>query len=255
MQIDWITVTAQIVNFLILVWLLKRFLYQPVIEAMDRREKRITDRLADAQEREREADEAARLYEQKQKELEDERDQIMAEAEEEAAEEKKRLTEEAREAVAETRKAWQRQVDQERTEFLSRLRRETADAIENIARRTLHDLASAELEEQIAQSFVKRLKALDEETRQAIAKTSDVVRISSAFELESGMRSRLTRTVHENLAEDLDVEYEQSPELVCGIELTSGGRRLSWSLDGYMDDLADRIEEGFTRMEPEAEGS
>lgn len=255
MQIDWITVTAQIVNFLILVWLLKRFLYHPVIEAMDRREKRITDRLADAQEREQEAEEAARLYEQKQKELEDERDEIMAEAEEEAEEEKKRLTEEAREDVAKTRKAWQRQVDQERTEFLTRLRRETADAIETIARRTLHDLAAVELEEQIAQTFVKRLKELDEETRKALAETSDVVRISSAFELESSTRGRLTRAVHENLDEDLDVEYEQSPELVCGIELTSGGRRLSWSLDGYMDDLADRIEEGFARIEPEAEGS
>ncbi len=49
MQIDWLTVIAQIVNFLILVWLLKRFLYQPVINAMDQREQRIAERLQKAE--------------------------------------------------------------------------------------------------------------------------------------------------------------------------------------------------------------
>ncbi len=49
MAIDWITVSAQIVNFLILVWLLKHFLYQPIIRAMDRREQRVSERLNEAQ--------------------------------------------------------------------------------------------------------------------------------------------------------------------------------------------------------------
>ena len=44
MQIDWITVAAQIVNFLILVWLLQHFLYGPITRAMQRREQRIAER-------------------------------------------------------------------------------------------------------------------------------------------------------------------------------------------------------------------
>ena len=48
MLIDWFTVVAQVVNFLILVWLLKRFLYKPILDAIDAREKRIAAELADA---------------------------------------------------------------------------------------------------------------------------------------------------------------------------------------------------------------
>ncbi len=48
MLIDWFTVGAQVVNFAILVWLLKRFLYKPIIDAIDAREKRIALALADA---------------------------------------------------------------------------------------------------------------------------------------------------------------------------------------------------------------
>lgn len=48
MLIDWFTVIAQVVNFLILVWLLKRFLYQPILNAIDAREQRVATELADA---------------------------------------------------------------------------------------------------------------------------------------------------------------------------------------------------------------
>ena len=41
MLIDWFTVGAQALNFLILVWLMKRFLYKPILHAIDAREKRI----------------------------------------------------------------------------------------------------------------------------------------------------------------------------------------------------------------------
>ena len=55
MLIDWFTVIAQIVNFLVLVYLLKRFLYKPIIKAMDGREQRIAGRLEEADKREEEA--------------------------------------------------------------------------------------------------------------------------------------------------------------------------------------------------------
>jgi F-type H+-transporting ATPase subunit b len=48
MLIDWFTVGAQVLNFLILVWLMKRFLYQPILDAIDAREQRIAAELANA---------------------------------------------------------------------------------------------------------------------------------------------------------------------------------------------------------------
>lgn len=249
MQIDWITVSAQIVNFLILVWLLKHFLYQPVMTAMERREQRISDRLNEAREREQQAEDRLRQYQDKTDELERRRDEILNQASSDVEHKKKEMLDRARDDVAELRANWQRQVGEEKREFLDKLRRQAAGAIQSLARKALSDLADAELEERIVHAFIERLKSLDKETRKAMARTSDPVRIASAFELDSAVRGHLTRSIHEHIADGVEVNYTQSPELLGGIQLSSGGRRLSWNLDDYLDELTDRIEETFTPIE------
>jgi F-type H+-transporting ATPase subunit b len=59
MLIDWFTVGAQAINFIILVWLLKRFLYKPILDAVDAREKRVATELADADAKKAEAKRSA----------------------------------------------------------------------------------------------------------------------------------------------------------------------------------------------------
>jgi F-type H+-transporting ATPase subunit b len=243
MQIDWITVSAQIVNFLLLIWLLKRFLYAPVIRAMERREQHIAERLNEAGEREQIAEQAAEEYRERSAALERERDESMAEARRAAEAQKKEMLDDARASVAEARSSWQRQAQQEKQEFLDSLSRRVSESIQAIARKALSDLADAELEEQIVRTFIERLKHLDNSTRRAMAETADGVRIASTFELDSTVRGRLTRAIHECVADGLDVRYEPAPELLCGIEITSGGRRLSWNLARYLDELGVRVEE------------
>lgn len=249
MSIDWITVSAQIINFLILVWLLKRFLYQPVMQAMDRREQRIAEQLDDAQAREHKADEKVRQYEQKARELERKRDDIVAEAQEKAEQQKKQLLEEARHEVAETREHWQKQVQQEKEDFLNDLRQQIAKTIQGIARKALKDLADADLEEQIINSFVSRLKSLEKESRDLMVESSqalsDQAQITSTFELDTAVRKQLTRAIHEHLVDGVEVEYEESPELLCGITLTIGEGQLSWNLADYIQQLSQDVEEAF----------
>jgi len=254
MQIDWITVSAQIVNFLLLIWLLKRFLYAPVMRAMERREQRIAERLNEAREREETADQVAEEHHRKSDQLERERDEILAEARYVAETQKKEMLDEARASVAEARMSWQRQAHQEKQEFLDNLSRQASEIIQAIARKALSDLADAELEEQIVHTFIERLQGLAKSTRRAMAETTDGVRIASTFELDSAVRGRLTRAVHECIADGLDVSYQQAPELLCGIEITSGGRRLSWNLAHYLDELSARIEETLSPAEAAAEG-
>lgn len=249
MAIDWITVSAQIINFLILVWLLKRFLYQPVIRAMDRREQRIAERLTEAQQREQQADEKAKDYQTKTEELQNKQDEILASAKVEAEQQKWRLLDEARDEVAETRAHWQRQAEQEKQEFLNNLRHQASGAIQAIARKALTDLADSELQEHIIHSFINRLKSLDKASRKSMSDTFEPVRITTAFELDSTARGRLTRAVHEYLIDGIEVEYAELPELLCGIELTSGGRRLSWNLAAYLEQLTGRVEEAFAITE------
>lgn len=243
MSIDWITVSAQIVNFLILVWLLKRFLYQPVINAMNKREQDIAKRRRQAVEREHKADKAATLYRNKSEELERDREEILAKVKTDAEQQKKTLLNAAREEVAATRRDWQLQANQEKQEFFDNLRKQSATAIQRIARKALRDLANADLERQLIDAFIERLRALG---AAATGDTTEPVTIATTFALDAGVREQVSRAVREHLAVDVEVVYSESPALLCGIELTHAGRRLSWSLSDYMDKLTDRIEEAFS---------
>lgn len=245
MQIDWITVSAQIVNFLVLVWLLKRFLYQPVMRAMERREQRITDRLNEADERENAAEDKARQFEEKRTALDKDREDILSKAREEADRQRRQLLDEARDRVDEQRRQWQEQLEQEQNEFAETLRHRTKDAVQHIARRALHDLADAELEERIIDAFIGRLKSADDELRKALGRAEDPVRIRTSFDLASAVRSRLTRAVHEHIVGDVKVDYGRNDDLLCGIELRRGDQALGWNIAAYLDEFTTRIDAAF----------
>lgn len=250
MQIDWITVSAQIVNFLILVWLLKQFLYQPVMRAMERRERRISGRLEDAQKREKEAQEQISKYQEKTEQLEKEHEEILQQAREEAEAEKHRMLDEARDEVDIQRKHWQQQLDQEQTEFLKKLRQQASDTIMVIARKALADLANAKLEAQMIEAFLDRLGALDKQEVDSMTKGNDDARIESSFRIESTERARITRYIHEKLSDKIDVDYSETSQLSCGIELIVGERRLSWNLDSYLEQLDHRIKKTISEEIP-----
>jgi len=242
MQVDWITVTAQIINFLVLVWLLQHFLYQPVIQAMDRREQRIADRLNEAEEREVDAREEMNEFRDKKSRLDSERRSMLEQYRQEAREEKQRLLDEAREEVEETRRQWRRQASREKRDFLESLSRRAGRTVVRIAGKALADLADVELEERVIDLFIERLGDLDEETRQAFSAARGKLHVSTAHELDPHRRGRITRALHEHVNEDLEIEYETAPELICGIRLEEGGHALDWNLADYMTQLTERMD-------------
>jgi len=80
MLIDWFTVVAQIINFLILVFLLKHFLYGRIINAIDQREGRITSRLEDAEIQRREAENEAAMFKLKNQDFDSQREEMISNA-------------------------------------------------------------------------------------------------------------------------------------------------------------------------------
>src|SRR5476651_1021899 len=99
MLIDWFTVGAQALNFIVLVWLLKRFLYKPILNAIDAREKRIAAELADADAKKAEAQKDRDEFQHKNEEFDKQRAALLSKATDEAKTEGLRLMEEARKAA------------------------------------------------------------------------------------------------------------------------------------------------------------
>lgn len=253
MDIDWITVSAQVLNFLVLVWLLKRFLYQPVIRAMDRREQSIRNRVDDAVQREQLAEKERDTYQNRIAELEAKREELLEEARQSARQTRSQLLDEAREETARARTNWMREVSEEKSAFIDGLRTQTLEVVDLIARNALRDLADETLEEKMAHSLARQIHHLQQELRDALRNSKDAIVINSAFELSSSVRSALTRTIHEQVGSAVAVNYARNADLICGIELIGGGLRIAWNLSDYLNQLTTRIDKAFEPLETQSD--
>ncbi len=241
MQIDWLTVGAQIVNFLILVALLKRFLYRPVLEAMDRREQRIAQQLHEAEEREQQADARARDFQEKSADLERRRQELLEQARDDAETERRDRLQEARTEVERQRERWRAQLEQEWEDVRKSLTRRLAGAVTQAARRALADLADTTLEEAMTRIFRRRLADLSEADRRAIGDGAGAVEIATGFEPDDEMRKALAEGVRERLGRD--VRFVRVDGLVGGIELRARGWKMSWTVVEYLRDFEDQLAE------------
>jgi F-type H+-transporting ATPase subunit b len=240
-EIDWLTVGAQIVNFLILVALLKHFLYRPVLDAMDRREKRIAEQLRQAETREKEADARARDFQDKSTELEHRRQELLDQARDEADAERRERLQEARNDVEQQRERWRAQLQQEWEDVRRSLTRRLAASVTEAARKALADLADTTLEEAMARTFSRRLADLSDADRRAIADGAGPIELATGFEPDDEMRTMLTTTVRESLGRE--VHFVRADGLVGGIELRTRGWKMSWTVAEYLRDFEDRVAE------------
>ena len=247
MQIDWLTVAAQIVNFLVLVWLLQRFLYRPITTAMRRREDRIEARLAEAREARETAEAEERRLKEKEADLDARADAIIADAREEAGELRKRLERELREEMEEKRAAWHYHLAEERDALVASLRRQAGRKVLRIAERVLADYADSDVAERVVGTFTDRLAALDAKTRDALAAAAGDTEATALVETGSALgtdaRRKLTRAIQEALSADIDVDYREDPELVMGLRLSIGDYAAEWSAARYLRRLETELGE------------
>ncbi len=251
MEINWLTIVAQVVNFLILVWLLKRFLYGPIIGAMDAREAQIGARMKDADERSDAAKASTIEYQQRLHELDERREEMLTLATSEATAERERLLTQAREDVSQTESRWHRALADEQEAFLRELRRRAGEQLCRVARQALAELADAELEGQVTETFIRRLEQMPatdrEELAEAMRGTDGEAVVSSAFELPTESRRALVDAVTQVFDASPQVDFTVTPEVMCGIELRAGGRKIAWSMDSYLGTIEDELDELVSR--------
>jgi F-type H+-transporting ATPase subunit b len=254
MEIDWLTVAAQIVNFLVLVWLLQRFLYRPITRAMERREQRIAERLHAAERSRAAAESEAEAFRRKQEDLEARREQLLSAAREEAERDRKALQAANREEIEIKRREWLKQVEDQQSAFLREVRQQSTTHFCRLARQALGELADAELEARIARVFVDKLTTLDQAERAKLAaaceRAGGGVTISSRFEMSPQERRYITKAVREQIFEHAEVSFAPGGEGPCGLELKAGSQRLSWGLDGYFDGLEDQLGKDIGMLTP-----
>ena len=241
MLIDWFTVVAQALNFLILVWLMRRFLYKPILDAIDAREKLVAGELSDAAANKAEAQKERDLFQHKNDEFDQQRAGLLTKATEEAKAERGRLFEEARTA-ADAQSAKRMETLRNDSQSLNQaITIRTQQAVLVITRKILGDLATVSLEERVGEVFIGHLRSMNgaakESLGNALKTTSDPALVRSAFDLSSPQRTAIQTALNETFSIDIPLRFETATELVSGIELTANGQKVAWSIADYLGSL------------------
>ena len=244
MKIDWFTIIAQVINFLVLVWLLKRFLYKPVLMAIDERDKKIASQLNDGKTMKDDALKTKEEFQKKSDDLEKQRESVLTKATEDAGVARVKLLEDARKES----EALQAKLLENQKAEQERMTREIVHRVEEevfaISRKVLLDLSSANLEDQITDVFIRRLRESSNDEKQKLITAFNVsdnpVIIHSAFNLSQSQQERIMQVIKEVLS-NARVQFEISPNQVSGIELTNNGYGLSWNIRDYLSVLEKKI--------------
>jgi F-type H+-transporting ATPase subunit b len=247
MLIDWFTVGAQVLNFLILVWLLQHFLYKPILAAIDAREKRIADQLADATAKQADAQKEHDEFDGKNKAIDEQRNTLFTKATEEAKTEHDRLIDEAKKEAEATRIGQAAALKGDNARLSKEITRTAANEVFGIARKTLSDLSTVSLEERMAEVFTHRLREMDAPAKAtmgaAIKASNDPALIRSTFDQPADQKAAIQNAINETFAADVRIRYETTPDGICGIELSAGGQKIAWTIANYLNSLDGKIGE------------
>jgi F-type H+-transporting ATPase subunit b len=245
--IHWFTVLAQAVNFLILVWLLQRFLYKPVLHAIDEREKGIAARIAQYEADKTEAQKERDDFQHKNEAFDRERAALLKKATDDATSTRQRLLDDARKDADSLRTKRQEALRSDFHNLSGEIVRRTRTEVFAIARKTLADLAATSLEERMAGVFVQRLRSLTgsakEQLAGALTSSAGPAHLRSAFDLPPPQRAAIESAIKETFSSPTGVQFETAPEVVSGIELSVNGQKVSWSIADYLTALEKSTDE------------
>jgi len=247
-ELNWSTFILEIINFLVLVWILKRFLYKPVMEMIARRQASIDKTLADAKQLHADAEQLQQQYEGRLAAWDQERkqareklaDELHADRERKL-EELKTTLEQAREraAVAEQRRLADAHLEMEDTALAQGAQ---------LAAQLLKQAAGPEVESRLVELAIEELSTLTGEKLKALRSShgqiSEGISISSAYPMPAEQQQRLQKAVNSVVGKDTPLRFEQDKNLLAGVCINIGAWQLSLNL---RDELKGFTEFGSSR--------
>jgi F-type H+-transporting ATPase subunit b len=246
MLIDWFTVAAQAVNFLVLVWLLQHFLYKPILAAIDARENKIAAALTAAAARQAEAQKSRDEMTAKLKAFDAERAARLAQAKLEVQQEREQLLDAARREAADLIAQQRGALRTDAASIGDRMARLATAEVFSIAGKAFNELASADIEERLGAVLTQRLLQLNKEAKAAFRAALEQSAMSAVVRSRVAMRdaekAALSKAVNETFSADVHLEFKTVPAGDYGIDLSAGGQRLAWGIAQYLKEFQEKAQ-------------
>jgi F-type H+-transporting ATPase subunit b len=224
---------------------LKHFLYKPILDAIDAREKRIAAKLADADAKKAEAEKERTDFEDKNKAFDQQRSTLLGKAADEAKTERERLIDQAKKDAESLRANQADALRGDQIRMGSEITLLAEKEVFAIARKALTDLATVSLEERVGEVFTRRLRELDPKAKEllgaALKNSSQPALVRSAFDLPPDQKAAIQNALNETFSAVVRIKFEDSQDAICGIELTANGQKVAWSIASYLTELSKKV--------------
>ena len=242
MELNWTTFALEIINFLALLWILKRFLYRPVMQTLAERRAGIERTLAEARASEAQAAAKQQQFESRLADWEQEKAAARRRFETELEAERARQMEALAKVLASERERSAAQ-DAHRLDTQSReLAAQASTEARQFASALFARLAGPELEGQLVQLFIEELAALPDERLSAVRAGQNGHGqgiLTSAFALTAAQRQQLSNAIDTRLGKAIALDFVVEPNLLAGARLALGAWQLDFSLAGELGIFAE----------------
>ena len=239
MRIDWWTLAIQTVNVLVLIWLLSRFLYRPVMAAIAARQAAVRTLLSNADEAKRQADSQSAAIEKRFQSFEADKARLQQQARAEAEEQRKRMLEAAAKEAAAARASAEAALRCESDLARKALERDAALLSVDIAQKLLSRAAADAVVEAFFEGLLRMLPNLPDNECKGLKGSLELV---CALPASTGAQEHFRSALSAVLPEATSIMFTVDPELICGFELRGPGVVVSnnWRTDlrEVSDDLA-----------------
>lgn len=243
MELSWSTFVLEIINFLVLVWILKRFLYKPVLDVISRRHQGIEQTRADADALQAEAKTLQQQYENRLADWNKERQQLRETLTLELEVERKRKLEELQTELDQQREKLRVAEASRQQDTQRKIEQVALNQAAEFAARLLQQIADANTEERLVELVISQLTQLPGERLQSIrnhyGQTPDAIQVVSAFELKAQLRDELEKAIQTLTGQDLPTHYQLNSDLIAGLRITVGAWVLAANLEDELRGLAD----------------
>ena len=236
MELSWPTFLLEIVNFLVLVWILKRFLYKPILQAIEQRKTLIEKNLADAQARQSEAEALEQQFQKRLADWENEKEKLRAGIIEEIAARRAQLLAALDDSLKQERD--KARVLEERRLSELRSNAEAAGIASGVqfTARVLNRAAGAELEAKLITLALEDLESLPEdqiEDLRSACRNADLqIKVTSAFAISAAQRDAIERELRKLTQDSADVQFAEDSRLRAGLRISIG----PWVLRANLSD-------------------
>ena len=241
MQFDWTTFILEILNFLVLVWILQRFLYRPVLAMLDARQQRIKDETERAAQLRNEAEVLRQQYEQRLADWNQQQETSRRQLDEELAQMRSIATENLKQTLADEEAKLRVRNQTLIAAREAALIREAAGAAYGQAAAMLQRLATPQLTQNIVDVFLQDLANMPDSEQAALRKAAamliaaSAVEVISAHPLDEATRGAVTQGLAAAAGQTLQLSYKEDPQLIAGLRAVVGECQLHANL---ADELA-----------------